>query len=64
MAAVNKSIWRKIILTKLTEEKRYWNFCLRMFVAEVRLSWDYVHNVSSARVAEFNFLTENLDSEC
>ena len=23
-----------------------------------------VHNVSSTRVAEFNFLTKNLDSEC
>ena len=23
-----------------------------------------VHNVSSRRVAEFDFLTENLDSEC
>ena len=23
---------------KLTEEKRYWNVCLRLFLAEVRLS--------------------------
>ena len=23
-----------------------------------------VHNISSMRVAEFNFLTENLDGEC
>ena len=23
---------------KLTEEKRYWNFCLRLFLAEERLN--------------------------
>ena len=23
---------------KLTEEKRYWNFCLRLFLAKVRLN--------------------------
>ena len=48
---------------KLTEEKRYCNFCLRLFLAEVRLGGN-VHNVSSTRVAEFDFLTENLDSGC
>ena len=49
---------------KLTEEKRYCNFYLRLFLAEVRLNVVHgnVHNVSSTRVAEFDFLTENLDS--
>ena len=48
---------------KLTEEKRYWNFCLRLFLAKVRLNvLRVLLNVSSNRVAEFDFLTENLDS--
>ena len=37
MAAVKKSIWSNIIKTNLTEEKRYWNFRLRLFLTEVRL---------------------------
>ena len=48
---------------KLTEEKRYCNFCLRLFLAEVCLG-GYVHKVSSTRVAEFDFRTDNLDSGC
>ena len=44
---------------KLTEEKRYCNFCL----LETQCGGN-VHNVSSTRVAEFDFLTENLDSGC
>ena len=61
MAALKKSIWSNIIKMKLTEEKRYWNFRLRFFLAE---AIGNVHNVSSTRVAEFDFLTENLGSEC
>ena len=38
MAAVKKSMWSNIIKMKLTEEKRYWNFCLLLFLAEVRLN--------------------------
>ena len=57
MAAVNKSMWSNIIKMKLTEEKRYWKFFLRLFLAEVRLNVSNVHNVSSALVAEFDFLT-------
>ena len=50
---------------KLTEEKRYCNFCLRLFLAEVRLSVVGMCVISSTRVAEFDFLTENLlDSGC
>ena len=50
---------------KLTEEKRYWKFCLQLFLAEVRLNVRNMHNVSSTRVAEVNFLTDqNLDSGC
>ena len=48
---------------KLTEEKRYCNFYLRLFLAETQFGGN-VHNVSSTRVAEFDFLTENLDSGC
>ena len=65
MASVKESMWSNIIKMKLTEEKRYCNFCLRLF------SWQgetqcggNVHNVSSTRVAEFDFLTENLDGGC
>ena len=38
MAAVKKSMRNNIIKMKLTEEKRYWNFCLLLFLAEVRLN--------------------------
>ena len=48
---------------KLTVEKRYWNFRLQLFLAEMRLNVHNVH-VSSTRVAQFNFLEENLDSGC
>ena len=51
---------------KLTEEKRYWNICLLLFLAEVRLNvlgmCIMQDNVSSTRNPEFDFLTENLDS--
>ena len=46
---------------KLTEEKRYCNFCLRLFLAEVRLN---LVGMCGKRVAEFDFLTENLDIGC
>ena len=62
MASVKKSMRSNIVEMKLTEEKRYCNFCLRLFLAELRLCGGNVHNVSSTRVAEFDFLTENLDS--
>ena len=61
MASVKKSMWSNVIKMKLTEEKRYCNFCLRLFLAETQFGGN-VHNVSSTRVAEFDFLTENLDS--
>ena len=66
MAAVNKSMWSNIIKMKLNEEKRYWKFCLWLFLAEVRLNvlGMCTDNVSSMRVAVFDFLTENLDSGC
>ena len=38
MAAVKKSMWNNIIKMKLTEEKRYRNFCSWLFLAEVRLN--------------------------
>ena len=38
MAAVKQSMWSNIIKMKLTEEKHYWNFCLWLFLAEVRLN--------------------------
>ena len=38
IAAVKKSMCRNIIKMKLTEEKRFWNFCLQLFFAEVRLN--------------------------
>ena len=37
IAAVKKSIRSNIIKMKLTEEKRFWNFRLRLFLAEMRL---------------------------
>ena len=51
---------------KLTEGKRYWNFRLRLFLAEMRLNvcTGNVPNVSSTRVAEFDLLKENLDGCC
>ena len=65
MAAVKKSMRSNIIKMKLTEEKRYWNFCLLLLLAEVRVKCvGNVHNVSSTRVAEFDLLSENLDSGC
>ena len=66
MAAVKKSIWKNIIKMKLTDKKRYWNFRLRLFLAEMRLNvcTGNVHNVSNTRVAEFDLLTENLDGCC
>ena len=51
---------------KLTEEKHYCNFNLIAVVScpgETQCGGN-VHNVSSTRVAEFDFLTENLDSGC
>ena len=63
MAAVKKSIQSNIIKIKLTKEKRYKNFCYRLFLAKMRLfALGNVHNVSSTRVAQFDFLTENLDN--
>ena len=49
---------------KLTEEKRYWNFLLRLFLAAMRLNVLGMCIVSSARIAEFDFLMENLDGAC
>ena len=37
MAAMKKSIWSNIIKMKLTEEKRYWNYFLWLFLAEMGL---------------------------
>ena len=49
----------------LTEEKRHWNFCLAVVSCRGETQCvGNVHNVSSTRVAEFDFLTENLDSGC
>ena len=38
MAAMKKSIWSNIIKMKLTEEKRYRNYFLRGFSADMRLN--------------------------
>ena len=39
MAAVKKKEHlSNIIKMKVTEEESYWNFCLRLFLAEVRLN--------------------------
>ena len=46
---------------KLTEEKRYWNFLLRLFLPEMRLNVLGMCTVSSMRIAKFDFLMENLD---
>ena len=66
MAAVKKEHLSNNIKMKFTEEKSYWNFCLRWFVAEVRLSvlGMCITEAVGARVTEFDFLTENLDSGC
>ena len=66
MAAVKREHLSNIIKMKFTEEKSYWNFCLRQFLAEVRLSvlGMCITEAVRARVAEFDFLTENLDSGC
>ena len=54
MAAVKKKEHlSNIIKMKVTEEESYWNFCLRLFLAEVRLDVLCVGNVlngSSTRV--------------
>ena len=65
MASVKKSMWGNIIKMKLTEEKCYCNLCLWVVSCrgETQCGGN-VHNVSSTRVAEFDFLTENLDSGC
>ena len=50
---------------KLTEEKRYWTYFLRLFLAEMRLNVQGMClSVSSMRGSEFDFLTENLNSGC
>ena len=41
---------------KLTEEKRYWNFLLRLFLAEMRLNVLGMCIVSNTRIVEFDFL--------
>ena len=62
MAAVKKSMWSNIIKMKLTEEKRYWNVCLQLFLTEVRLNCvGNVHNVSSTCVADFNLILININ---
>ena len=66
MAAVKREHLRNIIKMKFTEEKSYWNFCLRLFLAWVRLHvlGMCITEAVRARVAEFDFLAENLDSGC
>ena len=66
MAAVKKEHLSNITKMKFTEEKSYWNFCLRLSLAEVRLIVlrMCITEVVRARVTEFDFLTENLDSGC
>ena len=62
MASVKKSMGSNIIKMKLTEEKRF-----LLGVVSCRGETQFggnVPNVSSTRVAEFDFLTENLDSGC
>ena len=50
---------------KFTEEKLNWNFLLAVVSCRGEtVCVGNVHNVSSTRVAEFDFLTENLDSGC
>ena len=49
IAAVKKSIRSNIIKMKLTEEKHYWNFHLRLFLSEMTLC---VGNVSSTSSGE------------
>ena len=65
MADVKKNIQSNIIKMKLIEGKRYQNFRLRVdSCRDENQCVGNVHNVSSTRVAEFDFLTENLDSGC
>ena len=66
MAAVKKEHLSNITKMKFTEEKSYWNFCLRLSLAEVRLIVlrMCITEAVRARVTEFDFLTENLDSGC
>ena len=66
MAAVKKEHLSNIAKMKFTEEKSYWNFCLRLSLAEVRLIVlrMCITEAVRARVTEFDFLTENLDSGC
>ena len=49
---------------KLTEVKRYWNFLLRLFLAELTLNVLGMCIVSSTRIAEFDFLVGTLDGAC
>ena len=61
MAAVKRNMWSNIIKMNLTEEE------FLLAVVSCRGETQCVgneHNVSSTRVAEFDFLTENLDSGC
>ena len=66
MAAVKKEHLSNIIKMKFTKEESYWNFCLQLFLAEVRLNvLDMcITKAIRMRVAEFDFLTANLDSGC
>ena len=66
MAAVKKEHLSNITTMKFTEEKSYWNFCLRLSLAEVRLTVlrMCITEAVRARVTDFDFLTENLDSGC
>jgi len=58
----SKRIESNIIKMKLTEEKRYYNFLLWFFLAEMRLNVGNVHNVSSTRVAEFDLLMDLVEN--
>ena len=63
MASVRKSMWSNIIKMELTETLL--EFLLAVVSCRGETQFDgNVHNVSSTRVAEFDFLTENLESGC
>ena len=62
MAAVIKSIKSNIIRMKVTEEKAVRIFGRGRFLRNETQCVGNVHNVSTTRVTEFNFLRENLDS--
>ena len=66
MAAVKKEHLSNIIKVKFTEEKSYWNFCLRFFSCrgETQCVGNVLTEPVRARVAELDFPTENLDSGC